>query len=235
MDKFKRCTQRIPFFNGKISPTCSFSRERFSRKSINEAIMRVVLKIIMKSTREFVPELLKKADVTIGMPAQAGGSRPWDIVVHDERLYNRVISYGTLGLGEAYMEGWWDCEALDVFVYKVFAAHLDKAVKINFASVSIIAKAFLFNLQTSKKAFNIGETHYDLGNDLYEAMLDKRMVYTCGYWKYATTLDEAQEAKLNLVCKKISLKRGDRILDIGCGWGSFAKYAAEKYGASVIG
>src|SRR3989344_2321231 len=186
----------------------------------------------MASTRTFVEELLKKADVTIN------GSRPWDIVVHDERLYNRVISYGTLGLGEAYMEGWWDCEALDVFVYKVFAAHLDKAVKINFASVSIIAKAFLFNLQTSKKAFNIGETHYDLGNDLYEAMLDKRMVYTCGYWSGnppAQGLDEAQEAKLNLVCKKIGLTSGDHILDIGCGWGSFAKFAAEKYGASVVG
>ena len=61
------------------------------------------------------------------------------------------------------------------------------------------------------------------------------MVYTCGYWEDARNLDEVQEAKLDLVCKKIGLKKGDRILDIGCGWGSFAKYAAEKYNASVVG
>ena len=155
--------------------------------------------------------------------------------MHNERLYNRVIRYGTLGLGEAYMDGWWDANQLDVFIHKVLSAHLDKAIEINLASVLTILKAFLFNLQSSARAFVVGERHYDLGNDLYEAMLDTRMVYTCGYWKDTKSLDEAQEAKLDLVCRKIGLKEGDRILDIGCGWGSFAKYAAEKYGASVVG
>lgn len=199
----------------------------------------------MSSTRTFVEELLKKADVTIG------GSRPQDITVHDERLFNRVIRHGTLGLGEAYMDGWWDANALDAFIHKVLTAHLDKEIRINFASISTVAKAFLFNLQSTLHAFEVGEAHYDLGNDLYEAMLDKRMVYSCGYWnspstgstsslqtgsgRQAKTLDEAQEAKLDLVCRKIGLKKGDRVLDIGCGWGSFAKYAAEKYGASVVG
>ena len=183
----------------------------------------------MASTRMFIEDLLKKADVTIG------GNRPQDIVVHDDRLFNRVIRYGTLGLGEAYMDGWWDANALDVFIQKVMSARLDKAIAINFASVLTIAKAFLFNLQSSARAFKVGEAHYDLGNDLYKAMLDKRMVYTCGYWARAKTLDKAQEAKLDLVCRKIGLKKGDRILDIGCGWGSFAKFAALKYGASVVG
>lgn len=183
----------------------------------------------MKSTRTFFEELLKKADVTIG------GNRPWDITVHDERLFNRIIRYGTLGLGEAYMDGWWDCEQIDELICKILRAHLDKAIEINFASVLTITKAFLFNQQSGSHAFEIGEAHYDLGNDLFEAMLGKRMVYTCGYWKDAKNLDDAQEAKLNLVCKKIGLKKGDRMLDIGCGWGSFAKYAAEKYGASVVG
>ncbi len=172
---------------------------------------------------------MKKADVEIG------GSRPQDITVHDERLFNRVIRFGTMGLGEAYMDGWWDANALDVFIHDVFLAHLEKEFEINLASVLAIAKAFVFNLQSSQRAFKVGEVHYDLGNDLYEAMLDKRMVYTCGYWKDATTLDEAQEAKLDLVCRKIGLQKGDRVLDIGCGWGSFAKYAAEKYGAQVVG
>ena len=93
----------------------------------------------------------------------------------------------------------------------------------------------LFNLQSKARAFKVGEHHYDLGNDLYEAMLDKRLNYTCGYWKNANTLDEAQEAKLELVCQKIGLQPGMRVLEFGCGWGSFAKYAAEKYGANVLG
>ncbi|MDP2665276.1 MAG: cyclopropane fatty acyl phospholipid synthase [bacterium] len=183
----------------------------------------------MSSSRIFAEELLKKADITIG------GSRPQDIVVYDERIFNRVIRYGTLGLGEAYMDGWWDANELDVFFDTVMRAHLEKELTINLASVSAIAKAFIFNLQSSKRAFIVGKEHYDLGNDLYSAMLDKSMSYTCGYWKDAKTLEEAQEAKLDLVCRKIGLKKGDRVLDIGIGFGSFAKYAAEKYGASVVG
>ena len=183
----------------------------------------------MKSARAFVEALLEKADVKIG------GNRPQDIVVHDERLFNRILRSGTLGLGEAYMDGWWDANELDAFGYNVLSAHLDKEVTLNFSSALTVLKASLFNRQSNARAFKIAEAHYDLGNDLYEAMLDKRMVYTCGYWKEVKTLDEAQEAKLDLVCKKIGLKKGDRVLDIGCGWGSFAKYAAEKYGASVVG
>ncbi|MDO8567061.1 MAG: cyclopropane fatty acyl phospholipid synthase [bacterium] len=183
----------------------------------------------MASAHTFVEELLRKADVMIG------GSRPQDITVHDERVFNRVIRYGTLGLGEAYMDGWWDANELDVFFHKVLTARLDEVFRVNLTSILTIAQAFIFNKQSSTKAFEVGEVHYDLGNDLYKAMLDTRMVYTCGYWERATTLDTAQEAKLDLVCRKIGLKAGDRILDIGCGWGSFAKFAAEKYGASVVG
>lgn len=183
----------------------------------------------MALARVLVEDLLKKADITIG------GDRPQDITVHDERLFNRVIRYGSLGLGEAYMDGWWDANNIDVFIHKTLSAHVEDKIRFNVASIFAITKAFLLNLQSSSRAHTVGKVHYDLGNDLYEAMLDKRMVYTCGYWKDATTLDEAQEAKLELVCKKIGLKKGDRVLDIGCGWGSFTKYAAEKYGASVVG
>ncbi|OGG76492.1 cyclopropane-fatty-acyl-phospholipid synthase [Candidatus Kaiserbacteria bacterium RIFCSPLOWO2_01_FULL_55_19] len=185
----------------------------------------------MVSARVFVTELLEKADI------QIGGNRPQDITVYDERFFNRVIRYGTLGLGEAYMDGWWDANALDAFINKALSAHVERGIAINLASVLTLAKAFLFNLQSRERAFTVGEVHYDLGNDLYEAMLDKRMVYTCGYWGGSPqkTLDEAQEAKLELVCKKMGLQKGDHILDIGCGWGSFAKYAAEKYGVSVVG
>lgn len=183
----------------------------------------------MTKARKFCEDLLKEAGVTIG------GTRLQDIQVHDERLFNRVLTHGSLGLGEAYMDGWWDANALDAFMAKVLSARLDGKIARNFATFWLLLKARFLNMQSADRAFTVGEAHYDLGNDLYEAMLDSRMVYTCGYWKNAANLDQAQEAKLDLVCRKIELKAGDHILDIGCGWGSFAKFAAEKYGASVVG
>ena len=93
----------------------------------------------------------------------------------------------------------------------------------------------LLNLQSKARSGASVEAHYDIGNDLYTRMLDPRMVYTCGYWKNAKTLAEAQEAKLDLVCRKVGLKPGMRVLDLGCGWGGFASWAAEKYGCSVLG
>jgi cyclopropane-fatty-acyl-phospholipid synthase len=182
----------------------------------------------MNAFKKKVSEILALADVKIN------GNRAWDIQVHDERLYQRALAEGSLGLGEAYMDGWWDCKQLDQFFHKVLKA--DLANKIKPLSVIFSAlKARIFNLERKSKAFVIGERHYDIGNDLYENMLDKRLTYTCGYWKNAKNLDEAQEAKLDLVCKKINLKPGQKVLDIGCGWGSFAKYAAEKYKAKVVG
>lgn len=183
----------------------------------------------MASTREFVTELLKKADVTIG------GTNPQDITVHDERFFNRVIRRGSLGLGEAYMDGWWDANALDVFICKVFTSHLDKEFRINFASVSAIAKAFLFNQQSRSGATVVAREHYDLSAELYMSFLDPYNQYTCGYFKNTDSLNVAQEQKLDLICKKLQLKKGDRVLDIGCGWGGFAKYAAEHYDVRVTG
>lgn len=176
-----------------------------------------------------IEKLFATADVVFG------GSRPWDIQVRDERSFDRVLAHGSLGLGEAYMDGWWECAALDEMFSRVLAARLDRRVRGN---VGLLARALwsrVMNLQTPSRAFKVGQHHYDIGNDLYQAMLGRRLTYTCGYWKDATTLDEAQEAKLDLVCRKIGLKSGQRVLDIGCGWGSFAKFAAEKYGASVVG
>ena len=176
-----------------------------------------------------VRELLDSADVAIN------GGRPWDIQVHDTRFYDRVLRQGTLGLGEAYMDGWWDCAALDQFIDRALRARLEAQVKGNWHVLFHVLRSRLLNLQAPSAAFEVGEHHYDLGNDLYQAMLDKRLNYTCGYWRDATTLDEAQEAKLELVCQKIGLKPGMRVLELGCGWGSFAKYAAERHGAHVLG
>ena len=157
-----------------------------------------------------------------------------DIEVHNEKFYARAMSEGPVGLGESYMEGWWDSEKLDVFLYKLLKAKLDR--NLSFIKLApFYLKAQLLNLQNKTKVYEVGRTHYDIGNELYKYMLDKRMVYTCGYWKDADNLDQAQEAKLDLVCRKMKLRQGMSVLDIGCGWGSFAKFAAEKYKVRVVG
>ncbi|MDT8398760.1 MAG: cyclopropane fatty acyl phospholipid synthase [Pseudomonadales bacterium] len=181
-----------------------------------------------KAAHRKIEELLALADVRIN------GERPWDMQVHDERLYQRILAKGTLGLGEAYMDGWWDCAQLDQFISNVMQAELRKHIA-PLAMIWPVVLARLFNLQSMGRAFQVGEAHYDLGNDLFERMLDPRLTYTCGYWKEADNLNAAQEAKLDLVCRKIGLKAGQKVLDIGCGWGSFAGFAAERYGAEVFG
>lgn len=184
----------------------------------------------MSSTaHNLVEQLLAHADV------QINGSRPWDIQVHNEALYGRVIRGGSLAFGEAYMDGWWDCEQLDELMARILRANLSEKFKVTPANVFNLLTATLFNKGSKNKAFEIGTAHYDAGNDIFGAMLDKRMVYTCGYWSNAKNLNDAQEAKLDLVCRKIGLKPGQTVLDIGCGWGSFAKFAAEKYKAHVTG
>ncbi|MGE5345684.1 MAG: cyclopropane fatty acyl phospholipid synthase [Acidithiobacillales bacterium] len=162
------------------------------------------------------------------------GSAPHDLRVHDERLFARVLSGGSLALGESYMDGWWSCERLDEFFARVLAAGLDRSA-VPAAGWLRKVSPLLFPLGRSSKAFVIGQRHYDLGNELFEAMLDRRMIYSCAYWKEAATLDEAQERKLDLVCRKAGLKAGQLVLDIGCGWGGFAGFAAERYGVSVVG
>jgi cyclopropane-fatty-acyl-phospholipid synthase len=166
---------------------------------------------------------------------QINGSNPWDIQIHNDEFYRRAITEGELGIGESYMDCWWDAEKVDEFIYKIIRAQLDEKIQ---RKLSILIKLFtarLFNLQSKRRAFIVGEKHYDLGNDLFQNMLDKRMNYSCAYWKDAGNLDKAQENKLELICRKIYLKPGMRVLDIGCGWGAFGKYAAEKYNIEVIG
>ncbi|MHB2147715.1 cyclopropane fatty acyl phospholipid synthase [Calditrichota bacterium LG25] len=181
------------------------------------------------SAEKTVRQLLEVAGIAVN------GSNPYDIQVHNPRFYQRILSETALGLGESYMDGWWDCQALDQFFDRVLRARLDEQVKGNWKVQWHALRARIFNLQAKRRAFQVGKKHYDIGNDLYTRMLDKRLNYTCAYWKNARNLDEAQEAKLELVCKKLNLKPGMEVLELGCGWGSFAIYAAEKYGVKVTG
>lgn len=179
--------------------------------------------------KERVQEFLSPADVRIG------GERQWDITVNNDRFYARVLSHGSLGLGESYMDGWWDCPALDQFFTRILSAKLDREARRNLRLILWHLSALVFNRQTKSRARRVAEQHYDLGNDLYQSMLDHRMVYTCARWNHASSLDEAQDAKLDFVCRKLGLLPGMTLLDIGCGWGSLAKFAAEKYAAKVVG
>ena len=173
--------------------------------------------------------MLDLADIRLG------GKRPWDIRLLDDKVPERVFSLGNLGLGESYMDGHWEADHLDAFFDRVLRGHLDQ--KVNPLRLAFHAlRIRLLNRQSLKRAWQVGEAHYDLGNDFYSAMLDPRMTYTCGYWEGgAQTLAQAQEAKLDMICRKLGLKPGMRVLDIGCGWGSFMGYAAEHYGVECVG
>jgi len=178
------------------------------------------------SSHDFIHDLLSRADISIG------GRSPGDIQVHDERFFDRVLSESSLGLGESYVDGWWDCDRLDVFFLKSLRARLDEVIKSRHQFL-LYLKSALMNMQTRTRARRVAQKHYNLGNEFYADMLDPGMHYTCAYWENAKTLEEAQNAKCELICKKLMLVPGDSILELGCGWGGFAEYAARQYGCRV--
>jgi len=181
-----------------------------------------------ESAKRFVISQIERTGLVVNGPA------PADPQIHNEGLWGRVLREGTLGLGEAYMDGWWDAEALDECLFTLIRADVQKAFPKDLAVMWSLARGKLLNLQRLRVS-EVAEKHYDIGNDLYAAMLDRRMIYSCGYWKDASDLDAAQEAKLDLICRKIGLAPGMRILDIGSGWGGFLQFAAERYGISGVG
>ncbi|NND43830.1 MAG: cyclopropane fatty acyl phospholipid synthase [Xanthomonadales bacterium] len=178
--------------------------------------------------KETLTRLLRAADIEVN------GNRPWDFQAHDERVFRRIIRHGSLGAGESYMDGWWSSEQADELFHRLLRARLEQSFRHAPATVLNTLLALLFN-GAWLRPFQVGKAHYDVGNDLFRRMLDRRMTYTCGYWKSVTSLDQAQEAKLDLVCRKLGVREGDYILDIGSGWGSFINFAAERYGARCLG
>ena len=178
--------------------------------------------------RRTLEELLEDCGV------QINGNNPWDIRVFNDDFYARVLHQGSLGFGESYMERWWDVGDLEELVYRILTARLDERVRTWRDVLSFLSAAFI-NRQRRSRAFVVGERHYDIGNDLYERMLDSRMIYSCGYWENANTLEEAQRGKLDLVFRKLDLRPGQRVLDVGCGWGGALEYAAREYGVEGVG
>ena len=187
------------------------------------------VRIRNKPWYRIVNDMLTRAGVEIN------GPRPFDIQVKHPDFFKRVLQEGTLGLGESYMDGWWDCERLDIFFHNAIRAGLERQLPHHLKDTLRVAAARLVNLQSKKRAWIVGKEHYDLGNDLFSRMLDEHMQYSCGYWKDATTLSDAQNAKLKMICDKLHLEPGMTLLDIGCGWGGLAEFAARNYGVAVHG
>lgn len=179
--------------------------------------------------KKIIESLLTGAGIRIN------GDQSWDIRVFNEKFYQRILREGSLGLGESYMEGWWDCQRLDEFFYRIFEADLEKKIRKSLKLKWQIFKARLFNMQSIAKARKSISWHYDMGNKLFKEMLDPLMIYSCGYWQETNDLARAQENKLELICQKLKLKPGQKVLDIGCGWGGFPYYAAKHYDVQVVG
>lgn len=175
--------------------------------------------------------MLFKAGVAIN------GTAPHDLFIHDERLFDLVMSQGSLGLGEAYVQQWWDCNRLDQLMARLMALDMDEHTKAwnKMQWIMLALREKILNLQSPARAFQVGERHYNTGNDLFKAMLDPLMIYSCGYWAKADSLEQAQLHKLDMICQKLELQPGDTLLDIGCGWGGLAWYAATHYGVRVLG
>ncbi len=183
----------------------------------------------MESAERAVRELLALADI------HPDGENPWDIRIHNPDVYSRVLAKGSLGFGESYMDGWWDCADLAGLFERITRAGLQKKVRPSLLLIFPYLQAQFWNMQSRRRSWKVARQHYDLGNDLYQAMLDPYMQYTCAYWQGADNLADAQLNKLELICRKLQLQPGMRVLDTGCGFGGFARYAAEKHGVEVHG
>ena len=181
------------------------------------------------NAEKVVRNLFAEIDVTID------GPNPADIQVKDQRFYRRVLAEGALGFGEAFMDDWWDCDDMVELIARIASGNLEKKLKLSAKLMWEALKARMFNLQSRARSPMAGQVHYDQTLEAYRCMTDKWITLSCGYWKDANTLDESQTAKLDLICRKIGVTKNDRVLDIGCGFGSFAKYASSTYGCSVVG
>ena len=176
-----------------------------------------------------VQDFLQQADIRVD------GSRPWDIKICHPDFFKCIMQQGLLGLGESYMDGWWECERVDILIYKFLTGRLDEYLPIHLHNILNLFSAKLLSLKPDHVSLTSGNKEHEIGYDIFAVMLDNYMQYSCGLWREGTSLDEAQTAKLQMICEKLQLSPGMRILDLGCGWGGTAEYMARHYGVYVEG
>ena len=189
---------------------------------------------MMKDAKQILTQAFREVGIDIGK----------DIIVHDERFFSRALRAQAIGLGEAYMDVWWDAPDLTGLFKKLIAGLpvIRKSLPVNFRSVTHYLFAVLFNRQRRGQAKRDVQSHYDIGNELYEVMLDKNMLYTCAYFNDPSwTLEQAQLAKIELVYQKLQIPekvaagKPLKVLDIGCGWGYPLIHGARHYGIEGVG
>lgn len=162
-----------------------------------------------------------------------------DIIVNNNNFYTKLLKHGEIGLGESYVDKDWDSNNLEETLYNLIINQkkIENAIIKN--SPNLIIKKLLdipSDIFSTDNTKNDIKFHYDIGNKLYENMLGKSMLYSCAYfYKQGLSLDEAQYAKLDLIAKKLNLKEGMRVLDIGCGFGTAAIYLSKKFNVNILG
>lgn len=200
-----------------------------SRATLGEQVLAYAKRVSSRRARDKLAALFAEGDIRID------GDVPWSPKVHDERVYARILRGGMLGAGDAYVDGDWDCDALDELSARFNRLGLDQSLGTIRRGLASTLNRALVNRQRVRAAAANVRAHYDRGDDLYAAMLGETMVYSCAYWRTANTLDDAQRAKLDIVCAKLQLGEHQSLLDVGCGYGELARYAAAERRANVLG
>ncbi|MCP3943175.1 MAG: class I SAM-dependent methyltransferase [Desulfobacteraceae bacterium] len=187
-------------------------------------------KFIQILKREMIP--IEIIDSNGKKYATISGDIQHKLLIKDPKFFNALISPDAFSLGEAYVKGYFDVsgsirELYEMVWEKLLNTDQSKSLLTRFS------KYFIKPQETEKQ--NI-EYHYDIPSNFYKLFLGETMGYTCGYYTDSNTdMSEAQNEKMEIICRKLRLKKGDHLLDIGCGWGNFAIYAAKYYRVRVVG
>jgi len=200
-----------------------------STPGLSDQVVAYARRVAARRAREKLCTLFAESDIRVD------NDLPWSPKVHDDRVYGRILKGGMLSVGESYVDGDWDCTSLDELAARFNRLGIDQMVGSISRGLADAINVRLVNRQRVRAAVANGRAHYDRGDDLYAAMLGDTMVYSCGYWQHATTLDDAQRAKHELVCAKLDLHDRQSMLDVGCGYGELARHAAAKHGVHVVG
>jgi cyclopropane-fatty-acyl-phospholipid synthase len=179
---------------------------------------------------------------TLEVELPGGGTRrfgagpPVRLTVNDLALFRRLATRGKVGFGESYTAGEWDADDL-VALFELLLPNADGAARShgNIRRILELRPRLRRRNGLVRSRRNIAY-HYDLGNDLFSLMLDETMTYSCAVFEHpGATLAEAQRAKYERLCRQLELRPDDHVLEIGCGWGGFARHAAENHGCRVTG